>query len=150
MLHPLDTSKMKSTLWCVPSAVSMLTGYPVEKAHSRAAFLQNKSFGSVKGMYISECIIMLHELGYYVKEINLTKRYGHKLKCGPSIKRFLTELRPHEFSQPMIIFTNTHAITSHMGWVGDNWTKHPVPLKEFPQTKRLVANAFTVWGSNDL
>jgi len=146
MLHPLDLSKMTGTAWCVPSAISMLTGYPVEKAHSRAAFLQNKSYEDVQGVYIDESILMLHELGFKVKQIDLGKRYAGELKCGPTLKRFFNDLKKYrdEFLQPMIVFTSTHALTHHMGWAGDNWTKRPVPTNDFPKPHRLVDSAYMV------
>lgn len=50
MLHTFDTKGWEAnTAYCVPTAISFLTGVPLIHSHSRAAFMQNISLKDVEG-----------------------------------------------------------------------------------------------------
>ena len=141
MLKALDFSGWNSAAWCVPSAISMITGIPVAFMHMRAAFHRQISLKEVEGLYCEEAILLLGEQGYRVHQIDLDARYGGN---PPTIQKFLKDRTPYEFCMPIYFTTVDHAMVCHMGYAGDNWTKKPVPIADFPMLRRKVCTAFVV------
>lgn len=140
MLHTLNLDGWERTAWCVPSAIAMLTGAPVGHMHVRAAFMQNKPLKDVQGMFHAEAVLLLREQGYKAVPIDLAARY----EKPPTIQRFFKERTPFEFCMPIMFSTGDHMMTCHMGFAGDNWTKRPVPVTEFPKLRRTVVAAWIV------
>lgn len=142
MLKALDMTGWNSISWCVPSAISMLTGIPVAFMHMRAAFHKQISLNEVEGLFDEEAILLLGEQGYGVRQIDLKERYGDTI---PTIGKFLKERTPYEFCMPIYFTTPDHAMVCHMGYVGDNGTKKPVPIDQFPGLKRKMCSAYIVF-----
>lgn len=140
MLHTLNLDGWEHTAWCVPSAVAMLTGALVGHMHVRAAFMQNKPRTKVDGMFLDEAVLLLHEQGYKATPIDLAARYS----TAPTIRKFVAERTAFEFCMPIMFSTADHMMTCHMGFAGDNWTKRPVPVAQFPELNRKVIAAWVV------
>lgn len=140
MLKPLNLEGWNTTAWCVPSAVAMVTGASVLHMHSRAAFIKSCSMKKVDGLYDEEAILLLREQGYGVSHIDLPERY----QKPPTIQRFLEERTPYEKAMPVMFTTVDHIMCAQYGFAGDNWTKKPVPISEFPKLKRKVCSAWIV------
>lgn len=141
MLKPLDLKGWTHTAWCGPSAVAMITGQPVGHMHVRAAFIRQEKLVDIKGIYLEEAIFLLKEQGYKSTPIDMIKRYG---TTAPTIKKFLNDRTNYEFMMPVMFATDTHLMTAHMGYAGDNWTQRPVPIAEFPKLRRRVIAAYVV------
>jgi len=118
----------------------MLTGAPVGHMHVRAAFMQNKSLTAVQGVFLEEAVLLLREQGYNATPIDLAARYS----AAPTIRKFFAERTAFEFCMPIMFSTAGHMMTCHMGFAGDNWTKRPVPVAQFPQLSRKVVAAWVV------
>lgn len=140
MLKPLNLEGWNMTAWCVPSAIAMLTGAPVGHMHVRAAFIQNTALKDVKGVFTEEAVLLLREQGYKAIPIRLTERYNKP----PTIRQFLNDRTAYEFSMPIMFSTPKHMMVAHMGFAGDNWTKKPVAINQFPKLGRLVESAWVV------
>jgi hypothetical protein len=146
MLHVIDSRGWEAnTAWCIPTAVSFLTGVPLIHSHSRAAFLQDKALKSVKGVYASEALLLLREQGYKGEQIDLSARYS----VAPRLKKFLAERTSYETCMPLLIQIEDsnkfcHAVTSHYGFAADNHTMKPVPISRFPHLKKYVTGAWIV------
>ncbi|MFA7408543.1 MAG: hypothetical protein WCY93_12075 [Anaerolineaceae bacterium] len=145
MLHAIDTRGWNlESAWCVPSAISFLTGAPLIHTHSRAAFLQNISLKDVEGIYMGDAILLLREQGYKVERIKLTDRYS----APPTLAKFLEDRTPYEKMMPMMICVETtkdaHMVTAHYGFAADNHTMKPVPIKNFPHLRKKVTDAVIV------
>jgi hypothetical protein len=144
MLKPINKKSHEGIAWCVPSAVSMITGQNLTESHKRAAVLLNIEVADVEGMWDHEAVLMMHELGYSAKPVDLVDRYASKTPCGPTLKRFLAERTPEEFANVMYVTVHGHALCAHMGYVGDNSTGRPVPISQFPKLGRLTKSAYIV------
>jgi hypothetical protein len=146
MLHQIETRGWEAnTAWCVPSAVSFLTGVPLIHSHSRAAFIQDKKLKEVQGVYASEALLMLREQGYKGKQINLSERYS----SSPRLKKFLAERTSYEKCMALMIQIEDskkfcHMICAHFGFAADNHTMKVVPIPEFPHLKKYVTGAWVV------
>lgn len=140
MLHTLNLDGWERTAWCVPSAVAMLTGAPVGHMHVRAAFMQNKPLKDVEGVHLEEAVLLLREQGYKATPIDLAAKYP----TPPTIEQFFKGRTAFEYCMPIMFATNDHMMTCHMGFAGDNWTKRPVPVAEFPKLRRKVVAAWIV------
>ena len=144
MLTPINTKAYDGTAWCVPSAVSMLTGMSLKESHTRASVLQHIDIDDVRGMWDQEAILMLHEQGYSATPIDLVSRYAAKTPCGPTLKRFLNERTPEEFANTLYVTVHGHALCAHMGYVGDNSTGRPILMNNFPKLGRLTKSAYII------
>jgi len=146
MLHTFDTRGWEAnTAWCVPTAISFLTGAPLIHTHSRAAFMQNISLKDVKGVYSTEAVLLLREQGYKVQQIKLKDRYDD----APTLRKFLKERTSYEKVMSLMISVEdkkdfSHMITAHFEYAADNWTMKPVPIAEFPHLTKYVTSAFIV------
>jgi hypothetical protein len=146
MLHAVETRGWEAnTAWCVPSAISFLTGIPLIHSHSRAAFIQDIKLKDVKGVYMAEALLMLREQGYKGEQIDLSCRYSD----APPLSRFLDERTSYEKCMPLLIQIEDskkfcHAVTSHFGFAADNHTMKPVPIPQFPHLKKYVTGAWVV------
>jgi len=144
MIMNLEIGNHEGIEWCGPSAISLIAGIPLHVAQSRMAHLQNKSYNQVSVSYVSEMKLILSDLGFNAKPIDLFTRYGNKYEMGPTIQRFVREMQPIEKISKVLIETHGHVLVSHMGFVGDNWTKKMVPLDQFPKVKRHVIGAHII------
>jgi len=144
MIKQLDIGNHEGIEWCGPSAISMIAGIPLHVAQSRMAHLQNRAYNEVSASYVSEMKLVLSDLGFNAKPIDLYARYADKFEMGPTIQRFVREMQPIEKINKVLIETNSHVLVTHMGFVGDNWTKKMVPLDEFPKVKRHVIGAHII------
>jgi len=146
MLHAINSKGWTTkTAWCVPTAISFLTGSPLIHTHSRAAFIQEKTLDSVKGVYATEALLLLREQGYQSSQIKLLDRY----EKAPKLKSFLDERSSYEKCMTMMIQIEDnkefcHMITVHFDYAADNWTMKPVPTKDFPNTDKYVTAAWIV------
>jgi hypothetical protein len=146
MLHAIETRGWETnTAWCVPTAISLLTGVPLIHSHSRAAFLQDKKLKEVKGVYASEALLLLREQGYKGEQIDLSSRYS----SAPLLSVFLNDRTAYETCMPLMILIEDsnkfcHAVTSHYGFAADNHTMKPVPISRFPHLKKYVTGAWIV------
>ena len=145
MLKALNLDGWNETAWCVPSAVAMVTGASVLHMHSRAAFMQNKSMKDVKGVMLDEAVLLLRGQGYGISRIDLVERY---VDTPPTIRRFLKDRTPYEKCMPVMFSTVDHIMCAQYDFAGDNWTKKPVPIDEFPQLQRKVVDAWVVVKNN--
>lgn len=146
MLHKVETRGWESnTAWCVPTAISFLTGVPLIHAHSRAAFIQEKSLKDVKGVYAEEALLMLREQGYKGEQINLAERFG----VAPRLNKFLSKRTTYEKCMPLMIQIENsgkfcHMITAHFDYAADNHTMRPVEIKNFPHLRKYVTGAWII------
>lgn len=147
MLHKIDTKGWEEhTAWCVPTAISFLTGAPLIHTHSRAAMMQNISISKVKGMHIAEAILLLNEQGYHVKELDLRGEYENN---PPTLQRFIRDRTGLEIVLPLMISIEDskdfcHMITSHFAHIADNHTMKPVPVNEYVHRRKWVCSAHIV------
>mgnify|MGYP000900320227 CR=1 FL=1 len=146
MLHAIDTKGWTAkTAWCVPSAISFLTGVPLIHSHSRAAFIQDTALDEGKGVYATEALLLLREQGYTAKQIVLKDRYGD----APRLKKFLNDRTSYEKCMPMMVQVEDkkdfcHMITCHFDYAADNWTMKPVTFDKFPHMNKYVTAAWIV------
>jgi hypothetical protein len=146
MLHTFDTKGWEAnTAWCVPTAISFLTGVPLIHSHSRAAFMQDISLKEVKGVYSTEAVLLLREQGYKVQQIKLKDTYDD----APKLSVFLKNRTSYEKAMPLMITVEdnkdfSHMITAHFEYAADNWTMKPVPIRDFPHLNKYVTSAFIV------
>lgn len=152
MLHAIDsTGWTKNTAWCVPSAISFLTGIPLIHSHSRAAMIQDIKLKDVKGIYGAEAAMLLREQGYIARPIDLTKEYSK----APKLNKFISDRTAYQKCVPMMIQVESapdfaHMVVSHYGYMADNWTMKPVEMKKFPHKARYVTNAWVVEKKNNI
>lgn len=146
MLHSINTRGWDTkTAWCVPTAVSFLSGAPLIHSHSRAAFIQGIALDQVKGVYGSEAAMLLKEQGYRSKVVDLTERYDD----APKLKKFLADRSAYEKCVPMLIQLEKapnfcHVVSCHFDYVADNWTMKPVLSKDHPHINKYVTKAWVV------
>lgn len=140
MLKELNLENWNKPAWCVPSAISMITGISVAKMHELAAKMQGKETEKVKGVFMEEAVLLLRNQGYKAIPIKLSDRY----QTAPTIETFLEKRTPYEFCMPIMFATVNHMMCAHFGFAGDNWTKKPVPINQFPSTKRRVVAAWVI------
>jgi len=144
MLHSLDTGGWEHTAWCVPSALACVTGIPVAKAHSLAAFSTHRDITKIEGMIDEETLLLANRLDLRLERIDLTKRYDN-----PPRLRDLEMTMLEKASKCLWVLADkksrtNHMIATHCGWACDNWTKRPVPLSEFPRLYRQVLYGWRV------
>ena len=146
MLHKVDIRGWEAnTAWCVPTAISYLTGIPLIHSHSRAAFVQNMSLNKVSGVFASEAILMLREQGYKSKQIDLIERF----EDAPTLKKFLKCRSSYEKCMPLMVQIEDendfcHMSVVHFDYVADNWTMKPVPSEKFPHLRKKVVSAWVI------
>jgi len=146
MLYCVDSKGWEAnTAWCVPSAISFLTGAPLIHTHSRAAFIQDKKLKEVEGVYASEALLMLREQGMKGEQIDLLNKYTD----APTLRKFLDNRSPFEKCMPLMIQIEDkknfcHMIVSHFNYAADNHTMKPVPIDKFPHLRKLVTGAWIV------
>lgn len=146
MLHTIDTRGWeKETAWCVPSAISFLTGIPLIHSHSRAAFIQEKKLKDVEGVYADEALMLLREQGYKGKRIELKERYN----SSPTLRKFFKDRTSYEMCMPIMVQIEDskdfcHMLTCHYNFAADNHTMKPVPIDEFPHLREYVTGAWVV------
>lgn len=152
MLHAIDSRGWdKNTAWCVPSAISFLTGIPLIHSHSRAAMIQDIKIKDVKGVYGSEAAMLLREQGYTARPIDLIQEYSK----SPKLSKFIDDRTPYQKCVPIMIQVESapdfaHMVVSHYGYMADNWTMKPVKMKNFPHKNRYVTRAWVVEKNNNV
>ena len=146
MLHAIESKGWEAnTAYCVPTAISLLTGTPLIHSHSRAAFIQDRKLKEVKGVYAAEALLMLREQGYVGKQINLQYRY----EDAPTMKRFLKDRTAYEKCLPLMIQIEDskkfcHMVVSHYDYAADNHTMKPVSINKFPHLRKRVTGAWVI------
>jgi hypothetical protein len=141
MLHSIDFTGWENMVpYCVPTAISFLTGAPVAHMHSRAAFMQNKSIKDVKGVFLEEAVLLLREQGYKAIPIDMAGTFSEP----PTIRKFLASRTKYQFCMPIMFATQEHMMTAQYGFAADNWTKKPVPIENFPKLNRKVVASWIV------
>jgi len=145
-IHNITENDWKGTKWCVPSAISLLTGRPLFETHQLAAYLTNRRLDAKMDLYVEECAVLLGEYGYRMEPINLAKKYRNN-KCGVTVRRFVGDLNGFEKVMPIIFFSHNHAMVTHMGYVADNSTLKPVHPNDFVSKNALVVEAYIVMKS---
>jgi hypothetical protein len=147
MIKPLDTEGYtKGSMWCGPSAVALLTGAPLTFTTSRLAAMSKRSYAKTEGVWPDECVLLLHELGYQSKRVDIAARYPDR-PYGPTLERYMRERRIHdpwEEYNPTMIEVDGHLMTGHYGMLFDNWVPKGAPVALFPKTRRLVKNVWVV------
>lgn len=138
MLHPIDTTGYsKGTKWCGPGALATLTGIPLVKATEMLTRIHGGAYEDLEGTWEEDVILALHELGYRATPVDIIGRYPD-LTHGPTLDRFISERKVDECVTPLLIMISGHFVTSHFGFMNDNWTLRPVRVADFPKMKRLV------------
>lgn len=133
MLSRVDTKGYtKPTVWCGPSAVSILTGRPLVETTSRLAVAGGISYKQLDGVWSEDCLLVLHDYGFSHQEIPVVG--------SPRLSTFMRTPRPF----PMLIELPGHLITAHFGYCADNWTMKPVPFADFPKPNRRVIAAWSI------
>jgi hypothetical protein len=146
MLNAINTKGWtQKTAWCVPTAISFLTGTPLIHSHSRAAFIQDQAIDKVQGVFATEALLLLREQGYRAKQVTLLDRYAD----APSLKKFLADRTSYEKCMPMMIQIEDkkdfcHMVSCHFDYAADNWTMKPVTFDKFPHLNKLVTGAWIV------
>jgi hypothetical protein len=146
MLHAIDVRGWETnTAWCVPTAISFISGAPLIHTHSRAAFIQDKKLKEVQGVYASEALLMLREQGLKGEQIKLSERYDE----APRLDKFLKERTAYEQCMPLMIQIEDskkfcHMVCCHFGYAADNHTMKPVPIEQFPHLRKYVTGAWVV------
>ena len=143
-LHALDWSHRPATkngkFWCVPSALSVLTGLPY--ATCTEACVRNgaaSTYEDLEAVAMTQIVLALRDLvpTATVTEVDLAARFPD-LKAGPTLRRYMAERDVDETVYPLLISVNTHLIAGHRGWLGGNDVKRPCPVSMFPQLTRNV------------
>ena len=143
-----STGYSKSTQWCVPSAIAMLTGLPLREATQLLSRIRQEPYHELKGTWTEEAVIALNELGYRSTPLDIAGRFSDTTH-GPTLRRFMNNRLPQEISNPLLIMVEGHALVSHWGLLGDNSTGgHMVPVARFPKPNRLVKEAFIITKGN--
>jgi hypothetical protein len=144
MLHSVDTRGWTNNVaWCVPTAVSFLTGTPLAHSHSRAAFMNDQALNQVSGVSIHNALLMLGEQGYVCERIDLKSRYDD----APLLSQFLADRTAYESCMPLLIIiekqhsTFAHALSAHYNFVADNATMKPIPYTQYHHLDKLVVEA---------
>lgn len=145
MLHTINTKGWSlKTAWCVPTAISFISGSPLIHTHSRAAFMGGINLEEVKGVAIDDAIVLLHEQGFVSKQICLRDRFGDE---APTLKEFMNSRTAYEMCVPLFIVIEKkpsfcHAVALHFNYLADNWTMKPTHVDEFPNNDAFVTAAF--------
>lgn len=138
-LHPV--SKATNTVqWCVPSALSSLTGCDYgSAAHACIANGAALFYNELSGVQIDTTILALRQLvpTATVEQVNLRARYP-SLALGPTLKRYMREREQAEVLNPCLIGVNNHMIVGHLAVLSGNDTMGPVPYTMFPKLGRNV------------
>lgn len=147
MLHAINAKNWdKKTAWCVPTAISFISGIPLAHSHSRAAYIKGIAIDDVEGVDAKDALLMLHEQGYISKQISLKDRYDD----APKLLKFLDDRTAYERCMPLYIViekpgtTFTHAIAAHFDYLADSWTMKPTHKDKFPNNDAVVTGAFVV------
>lgn len=127
--------------WCVPTAISVLTGRSYAESKSRCAFIQNKPYSEIEGVWTEESVLALNEFGYTSIPVDLQARYG---TMPPTLQRYMKERPFEERAEPLLIQVWGHVLAAHMDWACDNWTQKVVPIDRFPKPMRKVMSVHII------
>lgn len=100
------------------------------------AFIRGETYAEVEGVQPEELILALHNLGFTVTRIDLSRLM--------TLKTYMSTRPATQKVEPALVFTHKHVLTAHFDYLADNWTKKPVHFSEFPKTGRLVTDAYTI------
>ena len=143
-LKPIDTTGYsKKTIWCGPSALSLLTGRSLVDTTQMLTRIRQQPYNELSGVWPEELVIALHELGYRADPIDIIGRFPDTT-CGPTLKRFFNERQPYEVINPVLVEVDGHVLVTHVVAAGDNWTGKMVLFENFPKPGRLVKKAFVI------
>ncbi len=142
MLYPVQDIR-----WCGPTAVAALTGKTYNECLIRLAQMKQTKPGDVEGVWQEESLILLWELGYANRPIDLVKRYAHEVKTGVTFPRFIRERTPMERAQPMLVRMSrpAHVLAVYQNYVvGTETHGSVIPVDAYPCPKRIVDAAWTI------
>jgi hypothetical protein len=144
-LKPIDaTGYSKLQQWCVPSALSIITGAPLKETTEILTRISGRSYQELEGCWMEDAVLALNEYGFTAKPINIIDRFSDTTH-GPTLTRFFSERQPHEVINPLLVAVNAHAIVTHYNYIFDNSTGGlPVTPDYFPKTHRLVKEAYII------
>lgn len=120
------------TVWCGPSALSILTGRTYEDAD--AALRRIMAREEITYSHDIALMLALGEFGYKAASVALGDRY----QSAPTLRRYLDERPGAERAVPLMVFVTGHVLCAHMGWLCDNQSRRPVQLEAFPGHRRRV------------
>lgn len=143
-IYPLNMEGYsKTTRWCGPSAVAILTGQPLTATTEILTRIHGGTYDELSGVWPEDTILALHELGYRAQEIDIQSRYPD-LTHGPTLERFVGDRTVTETVTPMLIEISGHFLVAHYGYLADNWVQRPTPIGDFPKLRRLVKSAWLI------
>lgn len=158
-LHPIKHD-LKSTLWCGPAALSIVTGAATSEIHRLISWRSGKP--RVKGISNHQLCMAARDLGYQLVPIYDAKEDPKCFELAPStcapgtmikwpkknsfptLARFLRENKAAIRSAPVIVNVTRHYIVVHGRSFVDNQNRTPLPLKKAPGRRRRVWRAWKV------
>ena len=144
MLYPIKMDDYtKAHAWCGPGALSSLTGIPLREATEMLTRIHGGTYSDLEGVWAEDVLLALMELGFKARKVDIISRYP-ELTHGPTLDRFISERKVDEVVSPLLIHISGHFVTSHFGFMTDNWVGRPVPVAEFPKMKRLVKEVWKI------
>lgn len=144
MTHPLNTEGYsRGDVWCVPSAVSLLTGKLLVETAQRLASIRDQRYADLEGVWTEEAVLLLYEYGYRATAVPVVERFKDTV-CGPTLRRFMEERQPMEVVNPLLIELDTHVVVSHFSFLFDNWVPKGAQIESFPKPTRLVKAAWII------
>ena len=149
MIHPLITEGYsRPKIWCVPTAIALLTGIPLVTAAETVARTSGEAaaYSDMSGHHTGAFVLAMGELGYCCKQVRLADRYPGN-EYGVTLKRYMTERRRFDIMEeltPTAIFVHGHILTGHYGMLFDNWVPKGATVDRFPKTSRLVNDVYII------
>lgn len=142
MIHTdIDTTGYsKKRRWCVPSAVALLTGVPLVRATERLSAITGRSYEELSGVELSAAQLLLRELGYETRVVDLTERY----RAPPQVQRFMAERQGLEQVMPLLLSNADHAFVAHYGMLFDNACPSGAPVAASHLRYKRLTEAYLV------
>lgn len=138
MLHPINRGDWDRTVWCGPGVLSILTGKPVRETHAILGRHCGQTAEKVSGVPLDAILLALYELGFLVREVDLSARYSKP----PTLRRYLRERPAVERMSEVLISTHEHIGACHLGYYCDNHTGTMMPEDKCYGGRRPVESAF--------
>lgn len=145
LLKPIDaTGYTRKKKWCVPSAISTLTGLPLSVTTARCAHADGTAYSEVSGVLLSDALLVLAGLGWRHKAVDLPARFP-TLKQGPTLTRYMHTRSLEEIAMPILLSTGYHAFAGHGYFLSGNDTMYPVGWESFPKLGRKVCEVCVLY-----
>ncbi len=145
MLHPINRGDWDRTIWCGPGVLSVLTGKPVRETHEILARHCGTTAEKVSGVPMNAILLALYELGFLVREVDLTLRYNK----SPTLRRYLRERPAAERMSEVLVLTREHVGACHLGYYCDNHTHRVAPEDTCRGGRRPVETAYILIRGRD-